>query len=673
MMNFVRLFFALLVTLLLEVQCEELTNVEKKIKADDDLSQFFVLLERSRLAKVSLQYKQVTIFAPINTAFQKYIKEVDDPDEIIPYHITNTPKKTDQFGTSYTSLSTEQVGSPVLWVTHITGTYHDDIFINNARILISQSNMVVNQNNNEQIIHKIDEVLVPTASHKSSPVKVYNPTAWEFLENYESLIIDPYRLRAFRQRVQATNKEDIFKTEGGHTFFIPVDEGFKGDRASQIDGKVIDGHVIPRQVLFTAPTRKDVPFQTLADNNVRVVISFTEEKRGSNTIVNYVKSHTILGDGKHIQGVVLAEIVKANIPVKNGVVHLIQKPLMIVDSNLKELLLENQLGILNKFVSSVNLSGSVGEEFFKRLEGEGQYTLFAPCNNAFEKDFALNKLIGDPIKFKDILDLHLVHNDKLYVDKIIKMNQNKIYQAPTLNARQNLYFNVMNLAHNRSVTVEGGGVNATVLQADLAATNGIVHVIDRVLGVPYSTVLDKLESDPMLNLTYYLGSLRGFNKRLGDASKRYTYFVPRDKAWWTANTSMPSTIKVLFMPDYSYHATNILEHHLVVDDAPYTMERIKQLAEGRTGYGFQREVSLRTVRGGSLNIYVEQVTDNSYQIRWKGETIRVFRHDVECTNGIIHVIDYPFLQESDVRISGSSMYSFGQTLLAVLTILQFFI
>lgn len=48
------------------------------------------------------------------------------------------------------------------------------------------------------------------------------------------------------------------------------------------------------------------------------------------------------------------------------------------------------------------------------------------------------------------------------------------------------------------MTVEGGGVNATVLQPDLAATNGIIHVIDRVLGVPYSTVLEKLKTDPML-------------------------------------------------------------------------------------------------------------------------------------------------------------------------------
>lgn len=48
------------------------------------------------------------------------------------------------------------------------------------------------------------------------------------------------------------------------------------------------------------------------------------------------------------------------------------------------------------------------------------------------------------------------------------------------------------------MTVEGGGVNATVIQADLAATNGIIHIIDRVLGVPCTTILDKLRTDPML-------------------------------------------------------------------------------------------------------------------------------------------------------------------------------
>jgi uncharacterized surface protein with fasciclin (FAS1) repeats len=49
-----------------------------------------------------------------------------------------------------------------------------------------------------------------------------------------------------------------------------------------------------------------------------------------------------------------------------------------------------------------------------------------------------------------------------------------------------------------TVTVEGGGVNATVVEPNIAATNGFVHIIDRVLGVPYTSVKEKLQSDPML-------------------------------------------------------------------------------------------------------------------------------------------------------------------------------
>jgi hypothetical protein len=51
-----------------------------------------------------------------------------------------------------------------------------------------------------------------------------------------------------------------------------------------------------------------------------------------------VKSNTLVGDSNHPTGVVLAEIVKANIPVRNGVVHLIQRPLMVVDTTVKDFL-----------------------------------------------------------------------------------------------------------------------------------------------------------------------------------------------------------------------------------------------------------------------------------------------------------------------------------------------
>lgn len=52
----------------------------------------------------------------------------------------------------------------------------------------------------------------------------------------------------------------------------------------------------------------------------------------------YVKSNTVVGDSKHSTGVVMAEIVRANIPLKNGVAHLIHRPLMVVDTTVKEFL-----------------------------------------------------------------------------------------------------------------------------------------------------------------------------------------------------------------------------------------------------------------------------------------------------------------------------------------------
>ena len=74
-----------------------------------------------------------------------------------------------------------------------------------------------------------------------------------------------------------------------------------------------------------------------------------------------------------------------------------------------------------------------------------------------------------------------------------------IFQVKTAAAWKDLYFNVIT-GYNDStiVTVEGGGVNATVITPNIAATNGFIHIIDRVLGVPYTTVLDKLRTDPML-------------------------------------------------------------------------------------------------------------------------------------------------------------------------------
>lgn len=74
----------------------------------------------------------------------------------------------------------------------------------------------------------------------------------------------------------------------------------------------------------------------------------------------YVQSNTLMGDSNHPTGVVLAEIVKANIPVRNGVVHLIQRPLMVVDTTVRDFLeVSARSSVINRIYERCSKTASV--------------------------------------------------------------------------------------------------------------------------------------------------------------------------------------------------------------------------------------------------------------------------------------------------------------------------
>nr|XP_022909575.1 fasciclin-1-like [Onthophagus taurus] len=506
----------------------------------------------------------------------------------------------------------------------------------------------------EQILHKIDEVLVPVVTRTIGQTDLYSPNAWEFIDNYESWMnIKNHRIRLFKEQILFHKKQEIFKTEGGHTFFIPVDDGFKNTKA--VDAKVIDGHVIPKQVLFTSPTEKGENFQTLANSdNIKVHVAFSEETEGKSTMI-YIKSHTLYGDKK---GVVIAAIKQANIPVRNGVVHLIHKPLMVVDQTVKQFLelnKEKEDGPLSKFCQEIFHSEVLGKEFMNVIERSKQITLFAPTNAAWDES-NLQNLLKEGSKIKDVLTMHLIPDEAVYIDRIANK---EVVQKGTYNSKKNLFFSVNQNNHNRTFMVEGGGVMANIVQPDIAASNGVIHVIDRVLGFPYTTIFDKLKYDSTLNDTYVLGARTRVNELLNDTSRKFTYFVPSAKAWNQARLDLPSAIKKVFMHEYIYQAEQILERHLVVDEESYTMQKLKLMGNQTKG------VDLKTIRD-NITISVEEQNNNSFIIHWQGKKIQVFRPNIECTNGIIHVIDYPFIDKGDIVVSSISPLSITPHLLTLI-------
>ncbi|XP_026321958.1 fasciclin-1 isoform X2 [Hyposmocoma kahamanoa] len=629
------------------VTADRKLTIYERLREDADLSQFLALLERNLIANSTLQLRQMTLFAPTNQAFQRYNGEMDD--NLVLYHIANLAITLTNLDYA---ISSELDGNPPLWVTRPRDVAHDDIYVNNAKVDVSRSYQSVNKNGKRQVLHVIDQVLQPLQPHGSTSNPVYNPNAYQFLEHSDVFNIGQHRLRSFRQKVNQLKKKEVLNADGRHTFFIPVDEGFKPTtRSDLIDEKVVDGHVIPHHVLFTQATEDSKEFETLAfSDNVKVTISFSTTVNG-NEEITYVKSNTVAGDTKHSKGVVMADIVRANIPVKNGVVHLIQRPLMVVDTSvidfLKSRKREKEDGPLSKFYEVIMDLGP-NNPFLNELMNAKDVTLFGPSNDAWNER-SVQHIVRNHQKLKEILNLHLVR-ERLPMDLILQNNQNqlpgKIYQAPTALPRKYLYFNVLQYGHNQTLTVEGGGVNATVTQPNIAATNGFVHIIDRVLGVPYTTVFEKLKTDPMLNITYSLGKRQMFNHPLNDMEHRYTYFVPRDHAWMKFQIRHPSAFKALFREDYGYFTKQLLERHVIRASRAYTVSDLKLLANETHPF------VLPTTRD-PLKLRVKE-SDKNYYVEWNGHWIHVFRPDVECTNGIIHVIDEPFILESDIRATGSA-------------------
>jgi uncharacterized surface protein with fasciclin (FAS1) repeats len=114
-------------------------------------------------------------------------------------------------------------------------------------------------------------------------------------------------------------------------------------------------------------------------------------------------------------------------------------------------------------------------ELAETLSGEGKFTVFAPTNAAFEALPAgtLDSLLADPKgALADILKLHVISGEVDSKAAIAAAGGN----VDTLGGP-------ISVALDGDKLVVGG---ATVVTADLKASNGIIHVIDAVITAPAS-------------------------------------------------------------------------------------------------------------------------------------------------------------------------------------------
>lgn len=121
-----------------------------------------------------------------------------------------------------------------------------------------------------------------------------------------------------------------------------------------------------------------------------------------------------------------------------------------------------QLSTLNKLIADAGLA--------ETLRQPGPYTVFAPSDEAFKSVPAktMAELAGNKELLKSVLTYHVLPGQVASAE--VKNGNAKTLQGANLSLAKAGAF----------VTVE----DAMVTQADVRASNGVVHVIDRVLMPP---------------------------------------------------------------------------------------------------------------------------------------------------------------------------------------------
>ena len=120
-------------------------------------------------------------------------------------------------------------------------------------------------------------------------------------------------------------------------------------------------------------------------------------------------------------------------------------------------------GNFKTLVSALETAGLVNT-----LNGTGPYTVFAPTDAAFAKipNATLNVLLANKTQLTAVLTYHVVPG------KVMSSDLKNEMMLKTVQGK------------NLTISLANGSVkvnNATVVQADIGSTNGVIHAIDTVL------------------------------------------------------------------------------------------------------------------------------------------------------------------------------------------------
>eukprot|EP00064_Thunnus_orientalis_P001374 superscaffoldBa00000093_g1377 len=262
----------------------------------------------------------------------------------------------------------------------------------------------------------------------------------------------------------------------------------------------------------------------------------------------------------------------------------------------------------------------------QEIEGKGSFTMFAPSNDAWNQlDSSVRSALESNVNIElyNALHFHMVNRRLLTKDMKDGLTVSSMYND------LGLYINHYS---NGIVTVNC----ARIIHGNQVATNGVVHVIDRVISAVANTIKDVLDVTDDLSSFNAAVLASGMMDKLNQPG-HYTLFAPTNEAFDRLGPGYLEQImgdKAVIQALVNYHLLNSV-----------------QCAEA--------------IMAGSV---YETAEGSTIEVGCDGDTLTVngikmvLKKDIVTTNGVIHLIDQVLIPDSAKEVmelvgSGQSTFS----------------
>lgn len=251
-------------------------------------------------------------------------------------------------------------------------------------------------------------------------------------------------------------------------------------------------------------------------------------------------------------------------------------------------------------------------ELVDTLSAAGPFTVFAPTNDAFaallaELGVSKEQLLADKDLLRAVLNYHVLAG---------QVGSAAVPLGKPITPAGGGYFKVEQSGAGLAIT-DGRNRSSNIVQADIAASNGVIHAIDKVLLPADKTVVQTAIGNPDFSILVEAVSAAGLVETLGGAGP-FTVFAPTNAAFAALLAELGVT-KEQLLADTAL-LTKVLTYHVVPG--------LVLKADVPVG------APIITVAGETFTVDANlAVTDQ------RARQASIIATDVLASNGVIHVLD----------------------------------